>query len=151
MREADTSHESICLPKNALTMPISRQDKSRTLGLNSAFKKFVYATQWVKVPPILAHSDCISRICSCLILLDIMMPDMDGYEVCSAIKADERAADIPIIFISALDEVFDKMKAFSRGGVDYITKPFQPEEVLARIETHWDGSLGCDIYEIFAD
>ncbi len=71
-----------------------------------------------------------------LILLDIMMPEMDGYEVCAELKADERTRDIPVIFISALDEVFDKVKAFSVGGVDYITKPFQAEEVLARVETH---------------
>lgn len=73
-----------------------------------------------------------------LILLDIVMPGIDGYEVCEALKADELAQDIPIIFVSALDEVFDKVKAFARGGVDYVTKPFQPEEVLARIETHLD-------------
>ncbi len=71
-----------------------------------------------------------------LILLDIMMPDMDGYAVCEALKADERTRDIPVIFISALHETFDKVKAFSIGGVDFITKPFQPEEVLARVETH---------------
>ncbi len=71
-----------------------------------------------------------------LILLDIMMPGMDGYEVCKRLKADERTRDIPIIFISALDEVFDKVKAFALGGVDYITKPFQVQEVLARVETH---------------
>lgn len=71
-----------------------------------------------------------------LILLDIMMPGMNGYEVCSVLKANERTRDIPIIFISALNEVFDKVKAFSIGGVDYITKPFQVEEVLARVQTH---------------
>ncbi|MEM7028724.1 MAG: response regulator [Chloroflexota bacterium] len=71
-----------------------------------------------------------------LILLDIMMPDMDGYEVCAALKANEQTKDIPIIFISALDEVFDKVRAFSNGGVDYITKPFQDAEVLARVQTH---------------
>jgi signal transduction histidine kinase len=71
-----------------------------------------------------------------LILLDIMMPDMDGYEVCHQLKADERYRDIPIIFISAINEVLDKVKAFSIGGVDYITKPFQIEEVLARVEMH---------------
>lgn len=69
-----------------------------------------------------------------LILLDIKMPDMDGYEVCQHLKADEQTREIPVIFISALDEVFDKVKAFSIGGVDYITKPFQLEEVLARVE-----------------
>ncbi|MDM8518196.1 response regulator, partial [Desulfobacterales bacterium HSG16] len=71
-----------------------------------------------------------------LILLDIMMPDMDGYEVCEQLKADERTRDIPVIFLSALDDVQDKVKAFSAGGVDYITKPFQVGEVLARVETH---------------
>lgn len=71
-----------------------------------------------------------------LVLLDIVMADMDGYEVCRQLKADERFAAIPVIFISALDEVFDKVTAFSIGGVDYITKPFQIEEVLARIQTH---------------
>ena len=71
-----------------------------------------------------------------IILLDIMMPEMDGYEVCQLLKADERTENIPIIFLSFLDEVFDKMKAFSVGGVDYITKPFQAKEVLARVENH---------------
>ncbi|GAK54011.1 sigma-54 interaction domain-containing protein [Candidatus Moduliflexus flocculans] len=71
-----------------------------------------------------------------LILLDILMPDMDGYQVCAALKANERTRDIPVIFISALQQVFDKVKAFSLGGVDYITKPFDLEEVLARVETH---------------
>jgi signal transduction histidine kinase len=71
-----------------------------------------------------------------LILLDIMMPGMDGYEVCKVLKADERTSGIPIIFISALQDTFDKVKAFNLGGVDYITKPFQVEEVLARVATH---------------
>jgi diguanylate cyclase (GGDEF)-like protein len=71
-----------------------------------------------------------------LILLDIMMPDMDGYEVCRQLKAEERTADIPIIFLSALNEVFDKVKAFKAGGIDFITKPFQVEEVLARVRAH---------------
>jgi len=71
-----------------------------------------------------------------IILLDIMMPDMNGYEVCEYLKANEKTRDIPVIFISALTETFDKVKAFTVGGVDYITKPFQAEEVLARVETH---------------
>jgi len=71
-----------------------------------------------------------------LILLDINMPEMDGYQVCEQLKADERTRDIPVIFLSALNDVFDKVKAFAIGGVDYITKPFQIEEVLARINTH---------------
>ncbi len=71
-----------------------------------------------------------------LILLDISMPGMSGYEVCVELKADPETCDIPVIFISALDEVQGKVKAFNVGGVDYVTKPFQFEEVLARVETH---------------
>jgi diguanylate cyclase (GGDEF)-like protein len=71
-----------------------------------------------------------------LILLDISMPGMDGYQTCQQLKADERTRDIPVIFISALVDVQDKVKAFGVGGVDYIPKPFQIEEVLARLETH---------------
>ncbi|MEQ8536299.1 MAG: response regulator [Coleofasciculus sp. D1-CHI-01] len=69
-----------------------------------------------------------------LILLDIRMPEMDGYQVCEHLKADPETRDIPVIFISAIDDVLDKVKAFRVGGVDYITKPFQVEEVLARVE-----------------
>lgn len=68
-----------------------------------------------------------------LILLDVMMPSMDGYETCVALKAKERTCQIPVIFISALSDVMDKVKAFEVGGADYITKPFQVEEVAARI------------------
>jgi CheY-like chemotaxis protein len=71
-----------------------------------------------------------------LILLDILMPEMDGYEVCRRLKADKQTQDIPVIFISALDKVFDKVTAFDVGGVDYISKPFEIEEVLARVSTH---------------
>jgi adenylate cyclase len=71
-----------------------------------------------------------------LILLDILMPEMDGYQVCQQLKADEQTREIPIVFISALDSTLDKVKAFKMGGVDYITKPFETVEVLARVETH---------------
>ncbi len=71
-----------------------------------------------------------------LILLDIMMPGMDGYEVCRRLKAEKDTASIPVIFISALHDTIDKVKAFSLGAVDYITKPFKSEEVLARVKTH---------------
>jgi len=71
-----------------------------------------------------------------LILLDIMMPGMNGFEVCRNLKAEEQTKHIPIIFISGLHELEDKVRAFSEGGVDYITKPFQTEEVLARVNTH---------------
>lgn len=71
-----------------------------------------------------------------LILLDINMPELDGYEVCKQFKQDDRTRNIPVIFLSAWSDVFDKVKAFSVGGVDYITKPFQIEEAIARIKTH---------------
>jgi len=69
-----------------------------------------------------------------LILLDVMMPGIDGFETCRRLKKNPKTQEIPIIFISALDEVADQVKAFAVGGVDYITKPFQTEEVLARVE-----------------
>ena len=69
-----------------------------------------------------------------LILLDIKMPQMDGYQVCEKLKTDEPTRNIPVVFLSALDDVVDKVKAFTIGGVDYITKPFQIEEIVVRIE-----------------
>lgn len=71
-----------------------------------------------------------------LILLDIMMPEMDGYEVCQALKANARTRDIPVIFLTAKVEVKDEQQGFSIGAVDYITKPVSPPIVLARVETH---------------
>jgi len=71
-----------------------------------------------------------------LILLDVRMPEMDGYELCTRLKADPRTRDIPVFFISAADQPLDRVKAFGCGGVDYIVKPFNTDEVVARIETH---------------
>lgn len=71
-----------------------------------------------------------------LILLDIRMPDLDGFEFIRLFKENPDTEDVPIIFISAISEIEDKVKAFNAGGVDYITKPFQAEEVLARVKTH---------------
>ena len=71
-----------------------------------------------------------------MILLDIRMPGMDGYEVCQRLKEDESTCNIPVIFVSALDEQTEKVQGFAVGGVDYVTKPFQVKEVLARVETH---------------
>ena len=70
-----------------------------------------------------------------LILLDTSMPEMDGYQVCEQLKSDESLAGIPVMFISALNAVEDQVKAFRSGGVDYISKPFQFDEVNARVET----------------
>lgn len=92
-----------------------------------------------KVRPVSSGKLALSgarRVPPDLILLDVNMPEMDGFEVCAALKADDVLRDIPVIFVSALHETFDKVRALSAGGVDYIMKPFQLEEVLARIETH---------------
>ncbi|NEN93533.1 MAG: response regulator [Okeania sp. SIO3H1] len=83
-----------------------------------------------------------------LILLDIMMPEMDGYEVCQQLKALDEFCDIPVIFISALDDSLNKVKAFEAGAVDYITKPFKSEEVLARVKNQLTiSSLQAQLHE----
>ena len=71
-----------------------------------------------------------------LVLLDVMMPNMDGFTTCRRLKELPQMKDVPIIFISASDNYDDKMRAFEEGGVDYITKPFNANEVLARVHTH---------------
>lgn len=71
-----------------------------------------------------------------LVLLDVIMPEIDGYSVCRTLKARESTRDIPVIFLSALSELEDKMKGFEAGGVDYITKPYYEKEVMLRVETH---------------
>jgi DNA-binding NtrC family response regulator len=71
-----------------------------------------------------------------LILLDVMMPEVDGFAVCETLKANEATRDVPVIFLTALYETLDKVRAFSAGGVDYLTKPFEPRELLARVNTH---------------
>ncbi len=79
---------------------------------------------------------CVSVVSPDLILLDIMMPDMDGYEVCEHLKQNAETQSIPVLFISALNDARDKVRAFQVGGMDYITKPFQIKEVLARVAHH---------------
>ncbi|MBI5187104.1 MAG: response regulator [Nitrospinae bacterium] len=71
-----------------------------------------------------------------LILLDIMMPEMNGYEVCSRLKSDARTRDIPIVFLTAMDEAENRKKGFELGAVDYITKPFDRLELLTKVSTH---------------
>jgi DNA-binding response OmpR family regulator len=73
-----------------------------------------------------------------LILLDVMMPEMDGFEVCEKLKANEKTKDIPVIFVTARSETENVVKGFELGAVDYVTKPFQTEELLARVKTHID-------------
>ena len=71
-----------------------------------------------------------------IILLDIMMPGMDGYEVCTKLKKDVSTSNIPVIFVTAIDDMKGELKGFEVGGMDYITKPVIPEIVLARVKTH---------------
>ena len=71
-----------------------------------------------------------------LVLMDIMMPDMDGFETCQILKREPESKKIPVIFLSALQEDADKVRAFDSGGVDYVTKPIQPGELIARVKTH---------------
>jgi CheY-like chemotaxis protein len=79
--------------------------------------------------------DLIDRVTPDIVLLDVQMPEMNGFEVCAMLKSRPRAAPIPVVFISALEEVAEKLKGFEAGGVDYVTKPFEPAEVLARVST----------------
>jgi putative two-component system response regulator len=102
--------------------------------LSSMLQQFGY-----KVRPALDGAMAIKSIIANppdLVLLDIRMPEMDGYEVCRQLKSNSLTAEIPVIFISALQDTEDKVAAFKSGGVDYITKPFQLEEVLARVKAH---------------
>ena len=82
-----------------------------------------------------------------VILLDVMMPDMDGYEVCSRLKADPRTHDIPVIFISAMNEVEDEARGLEVGGLDYITKPINPAIVKARVRIHLELKRQRDILQ----
>ncbi|GAB4460408.1 MAG: response regulator [Elainellaceae cyanobacterium] len=94
--------------------------------------------QGYKVRKALSGQSAIASInasCPSILLLDVRMPEMDGYAVCQILQNNPQTSHIPVIFISALSDVIDKVKAFNAGGVDYITKPFQEAEVLARVET----------------
>jgi putative two-component system response regulator len=102
--------------------------------LSSMLQQFDY-----KVRPALDGAMALKSIIANppdLVLLDIRMPEMDGYEVCRQLKLNPLVAEVPVIFISALQDTEDKVAAFKSGGVDYITKPFQLEEVLARVKAH---------------
>ncbi|MBF0450194.1 MAG: response regulator [Candidatus Magnetomorum sp.] len=91
-----------------------------------------------KVRPAISGSLALMTVQSALpdlVLLDVRMPDIDGFSVCEKLKSDDTTKDIPVIFISALEEPINKLKAFDVGGLDYITKPFEAQEVLARVKT----------------
>lgn len=85
-----------------------------------------------------------------IILLDILMPEMDGYEVCAALKNDEITKDIPVIFVTAVSEVMDSTRGFAAGAVDYITKPFHPPMIKARVKLHLDLKSKYDLLESYA-
>ncbi|MGK5095214.1 hybrid sensor histidine kinase/response regulator [Deltaproteobacteria bacterium TL4] len=82
-----------------------------------------------------------------LILLDVLMPELSGFEICKRIKANEQTADIPVIFITVKDETDNIVKGFELGAIDYVTKPFQPKELLARVKTHLDLSFSRGLIE----
>ena len=90
----------------------------------------------VAVPSGMVALQIVERTQPDLILLDIMMPEMDGFETCRRLKTNPATAEIPVIFISAKDEMSSVVKGFEVGGVDYITKPFRHEEVRVRVQTH---------------
>ncbi|MCY1004737.1 response regulator [Nannocystis pusilla] len=97
------------------------------------------AAQGYKVRPVTSGLQALQAAAAAapdLVLLDINMPGMTGYEVCQQLKAQADTRDVPVIFMSARDEVLDKIRAFEVGGVDYVTKPFHLEELLARVATH---------------
>jgi len=85
-----------------------------------------------------------------LVLLDVVMPDLDGFEVCRRLKSDERTSRIPVIFVTAREEISDETRGFDVGGVDYITKPVQPLIVRARVRTHLELKQARDLLESLA-
>jgi len=106
--------------------------------LGAILKKNGYATAVTKNG--IQALDFIQTTKPDIILLDIIMPEMDGFETCKKLKEDKNTKDIPVIFITSLTDACDKVEAFKIGGVDYITKPFMKEEVLARVKAHLNNS-----------
>jgi signal transduction histidine kinase len=99
----------------------------------------ILTSKGYKVRPVTTGPQALAAVQSQppdLILLDIVMPEMSGYEVCQRLQADEQTRQIPVMFLSALSAIEEKVRAFTSGGVDYLTKPFQTEEVLARVAVH---------------
>lgn len=125
-------------------MPANKNQKPNILIVDDVSANLVILSEMVKsagyIPrPVISVKQALTAInqkAPQLILLDITMPEIDGFELCSMLKADAKTRDIPIIFISALDSVEDKVKGFKLGAVDYIAKPFEKEEVTLRLNTH---------------
>jgi diguanylate cyclase (GGDEF)-like protein len=121
-------------------------DEPRNIAVLAEILKSEYKTVAAKSGP-QALSRAQSDMPPDLILLDIMMPEMDGYEVCKRLKADDRTKNIPVIFVTAMSEIDDEMKGFELGAVDYITKPVQPALVRARAKTHLGLKRKTDLLE----
>lgn len=125
-------------------MPENKNRKPNILIVDDVSANLVILSEMVKSAgyaprPVISVKQALAAINQTtpqLILLDITMPEIDGFELCSMLKADAKTRDIPIIFISALDSVEDKVKGFKLGAVDYISKPFEKEEVTLRLNTH---------------
>lgn len=125
-------------------MPANKKQQPNILIVDDVSANLVILSEMVKsagyIPrPVISVKQALAAInqrIPQLILLDITMPEIDGFELCSMLKADAKTRDIPIIFISALDSVEDKVKGFKLGAVDYIAKPFEKEEVTLRLNTH---------------
>jgi CheY-like chemotaxis protein len=135
-RQTGQSREEVCMTGDNTNSSILIVDDTPD---NLRLLAGILSTRGFRVRPVTTGEHAMVSIrkeSPDLILLDIMMPGIDGYEVCRLLKKDKETASIPVIFISALHETIDKVKAFSLGGVDYITKPFKSEEVLARVKTH---------------
>jgi len=125
-------HKDINRPLNDILVVDDNPDNLRLLSN-------LFTDQGYKVRPAPSSEMALRSVESIppdIILLDINMPEIDGFEICQRLKKDDRSRDIPVIFISGRDETKDKIRAFESGGVDYITKPFHEEEVLARVKTH---------------
>ena len=125
-------------------MPANKEQKPNILIVDDVSANLVLLSEIIKsagyVPrPVISVKQALAAInqkSPHIILLDITMPEINGFDFCSMLKADVKTRDIPIIFISALDSVEDKIKGFKLGAVDYIAKPFEKEEVTLRLDTH---------------
>jgi two-component system sensor histidine kinase/response regulator len=124
-----------CLPTNAMILLVDDiPENIQILGkiLKKKGYSFTVATNGEETLATLAHQNPLPD----LILLDIMLPDIDGFEICKRLKTNEKTCEIPIIFLTAKTELSDKINGFDIGAVDYITKPFEAVEVIARVQTH---------------
>lgn len=139
MSDATMSDAQATMPAASSTQALASVLLVDDLPTNLRLLMGILAPQGYKLRPVTSGTQALivaQTYIPDLILLDISMPEMDGIEVCKRLKADERTCDVPVIFISALGEADDKVRAFEAGGIDYILKPFQEEEVILRVHNH---------------